>query len=95
MLMVHLFDHSLVASVLKSYPSKFVGCCLAKPDEDGSGVKHLEDLVSKDGYKAVRFNPELWPSGQKMTNEVGKALFSRAGELGVPVGFLCMKGLSL
>lgn len=26
-----------------------------------------------------------------MTNEVGKALFSRAGELGVPVGFMCMK----
>lgn len=28
-----------------------------------------------------------------MTNEVGKAMFSRAGELGVPVGFLCMKVL--
>jgi hypothetical protein len=28
-----------------------------------------------------------------MTNEVGKAIFSRAGELGVPVGFLCMKVL--
>lgn len=30
-----------------------------------------------------------------MTNEVGKALFSKAGELGIPVGFMCMKGLSL
>lgn len=26
-----------------------------------------------------------------MTNEVGKAMFSKAGELGVPVGFMCMK----
>lgn len=26
-----------------------------------------------------------------MTNEVGKALFSKAGELGIPVGFMCMK----
>lgn len=26
-----------------------------------------------------------------MTNEVGKALFAKAGELGVPVGFMCMK----
>ena len=28
-----------------------------------------------------------------MTNEVGKAMFSRAGALGVPVGFMCMKVL--
>lgn len=30
-----------------------------------------------------------------MTNEIGKAMFSKAGELGVPVGFMCMKGLNL
>ncbi|ONI29911.1 hypothetical protein PRUPE_1G221700 [Prunus persica] len=91
----HKFDHSLVTSVLKKYPSKFVGCCLANPTEDGSGVKQLERLILQDNYRAVRFNPYLWPSGQQMTNEVGKAMFSKAGELGVPVGFMCMKGLSL
>ncbi|XP_058103066.1 uncharacterized protein LOC131246719 isoform X6 [Magnolia sinica] len=87
----HKFDHSLVTSVLKKYPSKFVGCLLANPAEDGSGIKQLEDLILKDGYRAVRFNPYIWPSGQKMTNEVGKAMFSKAGELGVPVGFMCLK----
>ncbi|KAI3467758.1 hypothetical protein Pfo_024421 [Paulownia fortunei] len=91
----HKFDHSYVTSVLKQYPSKFVGCCLANPAEDGTGIKQLEDLISKDGYRAVRFNPYLWPSGQLMTNEVGKAMFAKAGELGVPVGFMCMKGLDL
>ncbi|KAG6781388.1 hypothetical protein POTOM_014288 [Populus tomentosa] len=91
----HKFDHSLVTSVLKKYPNKFVGCCLANPAEDGSGLKHLEELILKDGYRAVRFNPYLWPSGEKMTNDIGKALFSKAGELGVPVGFMCMKGLNL
>ncbi|XP_030956645.1 uncharacterized protein LOC115978894 [Quercus lobata] len=91
----HKFDHSLVTSVLNKYPTKFVGCCLANPAEDGSGVKQLEHLILKDGYRAVRFNPYLWPSGQQMTNEVGKAMFSKAGELGVPVGFMCMKGLRL
>lgn len=30
-----------------------------------------------------------------MTNEIGKALFSKAGECGVPVGFMCMKVLQL
>ncbi|XP_072980630.1 uncharacterized protein [Typha angustifolia] len=91
----HMFDHSLVTSVLKRHPSKFTGCCLANPAEDGSGIKQFEHLVVKDGYRAVRFNPALWPSGQKMTNEVGKAMFAKAGELGVPVGIMCMKGLSL
>ncbi|CAG7874516.1 unnamed protein product [Brassica rapa] len=91
----HKFDHSLVTSVLKKYPSKFVGCCLANPAEDGSGIKELESLVLESNYRAVRFNPYLWPSGQKMTNAVGKAMFSKAGELGVPVGFMCMKGLDL
>lgn len=27
----------------------------------------------------------------QMTNEVGKVLFSMAGKLGIPVGFMCMK----
>ncbi|KAL1565331.1 4-sulfomuconolactone hydrolase-like [Salvia divinorum] len=91
----HKFDHSYVTSVLKKYPSKFFGCCLANPAEDGTGVKQMESLISEDGYRAVRFNPYLWPSGQLMTNEVGKAMFAKAGKLGAPVGFMCMKGLDL
>ncbi|XP_043723704.1 4-sulfomuconolactone hydrolase-like [Telopea speciosissima] len=91
----HKFDHSLVTSVLKKYPSKFVGCCLANPSEDGNGINQLEHLILKDGYCAVRFNPYLWPSGQRMTTEIGRAMFSKAGELGAPVGFMCMKGLNL
>lgn len=29
----------------------------------------------------------------QMTNHVGKAMFAKAGELGAPVGFICMKVL--
>ncbi|KAL1804553.1 uncharacterized protein LOC108203046 isoform X2 [Daucus carota subsp. sativus] len=91
----HKSDHSFVTSVLRKYPSKFIGCCLANPEEDGGGVQQLEHLITKDGYRAVRFNPYLWPSGQKMTNQIGKSMFSKAGELGTPVGIMCMKGLDL
>ncbi|KAL5213845.1 hypothetical protein ABZP36_002997 [Zizania latifolia] len=91
----HMFDHSLVTSVLKKYPSKFIGCCLANPADDGSGIKQLEHLIVQEKYHAVRFNPNLWPSGQKMTNEVGRSLFAKAGELGAPVGIMVMKGISL
>ncbi|KAG8064308.1 hypothetical protein GUJ93_ZPchr0004g40296 [Zizania palustris] len=87
----HMFDHSLVTSVLKKYPSKFIGCCLANPADDGSGIKQLEHLIVQEKYRAVRFNPSLWPSGQKMTNEVGRSLFAKAGELGAPVGIMVMK----
>lgn len=139
-------------SVLKKYPSKFIGCCLANPADDGSGIKQLEHLIvqvrllkfswtqkglynlafsnikflrsRQEKYRAVRFNPNLWPSGQKvykweaehhfslyllifiydqsglktqnvsnkqMTNEVGRLLFAKAGELGAPVGIMVMK----
>ncbi|WVZ08405.1 hypothetical protein V8G54_021751 [Vigna mungo] len=103
---VPLLSFCSLNSVLKKYPTKFVGCCLANPADDGSGLKQFEDLVLKDGYRAVRFNPYLWPTGEKacklisltyllMTNKVGKAIFQRAGELNVAVGFMCMKGLGL
>ncbi|KAF0924963.1 hypothetical protein E2562_015029 [Oryza meyeriana var. granulata] len=72
----HMFDHSLVTSVLKKYPSKFIGCCLANPADDGSGIKQLEHLIVQ------------------MTNEVGRSLFAKAGELGAPVGIMVMKGIS-
>ncbi|XP_002968753.2 uncharacterized protein LOC9650966 [Selaginella moellendorffii] len=91
----HKFDHSYVTSVLQSHPEKFVGCCLGNPEQDGRGLAELERLVEHDGYRAVRFNPYLWPSGEKMTNEVGKRMFAKAGQLGIPVGFMCFKGLSL
>ncbi|KAH9302433.1 hypothetical protein KI387_014016, partial [Taxus chinensis] len=87
----HMFDHSYINSVLQRYPTKFVGCCLANPAEDGSGIGELEHLVTKEGYRAVRFNPYLWPDSQKMTNKVGKTMFAKSGELGVPVGFMCFK----
>ncbi|GJN27808.1 hypothetical protein PR202_gb15860 [Eleusine coracana subsp. coracana] len=89
------FHFGFCFSVLKKYPSKFIGCCLANPADDGSGIKQLEHLIVQEKYRAVRFNPNLWSSGQKMTNEVGRSLFAKAGELGAPVGIMVMKGISL
>lgn len=43
--MESLIPTLMLDSVLKKYPTKFVGCCLANPAEDGSGVKGLEELV--------------------------------------------------
>lgn len=50
----------------------------------------------RQGFCGVRFNPYLWPEGGPgMKDETGLALYRRAGELGMPVGVMCFKGLCL
>lgn len=88
----HLYDHSYVTSVLKRYPDKFVGALLANPTSDRC-VQDLEQLIVRDGFRAVRFNPYLWPEGRPMTDERGRAMYARAGQLGAPVGHMPFKGL--
>eukprot|EP01025_Chloroclados_australasicus_P046027 TRINITY_DN507_c0_g1_i1.p1 TRINITY_DN507_c0_g1~~TRINITY_DN507_c0_g1_i1.p1 ORF type:complete len:382 (-),score=48.53 TRINITY_DN507_c0_g1_i1:893-2038(-) len=89
----HLYDHSYVTSVLRRYPNKFVGCLLADATQGGGGADELERLVKEEGYRAVRFNPQLWPEGEKMTNEVGQKMYEKAGELDVPVAYLLYNGI--
>lgn len=60
--------------------------------QDG-GADELERLVKEEGFSAVRFNPYLWPEGEKMTNARGRKMYQRAGALGVPVGHMPFKGL--
>lgn len=91
----HLYDHSYVSSVLRAAPTRFVGCLLADPRPDGGGEAELRRLVQDEGYRAVRFNPYLWPEGERMTNDIGRAMYAAAGELGVPVGHMPFKGLLL
>ncbi|CAN1247383.1 hypothetical protein LINPERPRIM_LOCUS6297 [Linum perenne] len=66
--------------------SSVVDKCPYFPGQEPTLPGHI-DFLLQDGYRAVRFNPYLWPSGEKMTNE--------ARELGVHVGFMCMKHHSL
>ena len=56
-------------------------------------LAHL--LVPEGPFRAVRFNPGLWPEGERMTNPVGRDMFRLAGERGAPVGFMCFHGLHL
>jgi len=92
----HGFDHSYMTSVIRRHPSRFKGMLLADPrdpSDGGRGVEQMEELVRNEGYCGVRFHPYIWPAGERMTNAVGKALYKKAGELGVPVGHMVMKGL--
>lgn len=67
----HLYDHSYVASVLRKHPDKFVGCALVNPTlEAASAAAEVERLALQDGFRALRFNPYLWPDGRRMSDEV-------------------------
>ncbi|KAG4924661.1 hypothetical protein JHK87_050201 [Glycine soja] len=63
-------------------------------DVDPSGDKYLPWDSCSVFYSAMLFSlfRALLPwDSCSMTNKVGKVIFQRAGELNVPVGFMCMK----
>ncbi|KAL7460768.1 hypothetical protein ACHAXS_001212 [Conticribra weissflogii] len=98
----HKFDHSYVKNAIKTYPDKFKGMMLFDPSLSSKmAIVRLEELVLA-GFVGVRFNPYLWPDAQPMsgkcedgTDGAGMAVYRRCGELNIPVGIMCFKGLSL
>lgn len=60
-------------------------------------IQPISLAIRSKGAGTSAWNPGCIPhyltcfSLLQMTNEVGKAMFGKAGELGVPVGFMCMK----
>jgi len=91
----HKFDHSYVTAAIKAHPDKFKGMMLHDPSLPlKDALVTLEELSSL-GFVGVRFNPYLWPEGETMSNAVGLEVFKRCGELNMPVGIMCFKGLDL
>jgi len=85
------FDHSYVASVIARYPKFFTGMALANPSVDPVEAEGYLRGLKKDGFVALRFNPYLWKGS--MADENGKAIYAKAGEMGMAVGVMCFKGL--
>jgi predicted TIM-barrel fold metal-dependent hydrolase len=48
---VHKFDHSYVASVLRAYPDKFKGVCLANPTLGPDGAAAELAKLKKQGKR--------------------------------------------
>lgn len=88
----HMYDHSYVMSALKAHPDFFRGMGLANPTlPPTEAVAALEELHNS-GFVGVRFNAGNFEGG--LQSEVGRALYKRAGELGMCVGVMCFKGLA-
>jgi predicted TIM-barrel fold metal-dependent hydrolase len=103
----HKFDHSYVAHAISSHPDKFKGMLLHDPSlSKEDALLNLEELLLQ-GFVGVRFNPYLWPSNKEdghgpqngrlamSSDPAGMAVFQRCGELNMPVGIMCFKGLHL
>lgn len=88
----HMYDHSFVTRALKEHPTFFRGMGLANPTAPvAEAVAELEALHAA-GFVGVRFNAGNFQGG--LTSDVGRALYKRAGELGMPVGVMAFKGLA-
>ncbi|KAG5181590.1 hypothetical protein JKP88DRAFT_186750 [Tribonema minus] len=90
----HLYDHSYVQHCLQQWPQRFKGMGLLQPESVTvqQACTQLQTL-QRQGFCSVRFNPYLWPEGQGMSNDFGRQVYKKAGELKMPVGFMCFKGL--
>ena len=87
----HMYDHSYVAKALKDHPDFFKGMGLANPTlPPAEAVAELEALHAS-GFVGVRFNAGNFADG--LASDVGRALYKRCGELGMPVGVMAFKGL--
>jgi predicted TIM-barrel fold metal-dependent hydrolase len=87
----HAYDHSYVTKVLKEHPTFFRGMGLANPTVPPAEAVAALEALKADGFVGVRFNAGAFEGG--LTSPVAKALYARAGELGMPVGVMAFKGL--
>lgn len=60
---------------MKKYPTKFVGCCLANPADDGIGIKHLEELVTHVRKEKKILNPFIKHNFARAMNSLNEILF--------------------
>jgi predicted TIM-barrel fold metal-dependent hydrolase len=81
------WDHRYVTECLRRWSDRFVGMCLINPS-DPNAPQTLERLVTKDGYRAVRINPNLYPQGVGLDSDISDRILEKAAELGIAVGFL-------
>lgn len=95
-------DHSYVMNAIKKYPNQLKGMMLYDPlynTNVNDAIERLNDLVLQ-GFVGVRFNPYLfqqinenqWELMSK-PNSISLRIYQRCGELNIPVGIMCFKGL--
>ncbi|CAM9251840.1 unnamed protein product [Choristocarpus tenellus] len=102
-LQLQMFPHDSTlckcSHAVSCHPGRFKGMCLANPDLEPDEASAEIERLHNEGFCGVRFNPYLWPVGQwggrGMADPVGMAMFRKAGELGMPVGVMCFKGLGM
>ena len=105
----HGFDHSYVVKALEQHPNRFKGMLLLDPSlSEDDATSFVRNMVAQ-GFVGVRFNPYLWPQLSPddpdhkeeeaprfapMSQGVGRAVYALCGELQIPVGIMCFRGLS-
>eukprot|EP00448_Togula_jolla_P020006 CAMPEP_0170584618 /NCGR_PEP_ID=MMETSP0224-20130122/8779_1 /TAXON_ID=285029 /ORGANISM="Togula jolla, Strain CCCM 725" /LENGTH=359 /DNA_ID=CAMNT_0010908053 /DNA_START=62 /DNA_END=1140 /DNA_ORIENTATION=- len=91
-------DYSYLKAAMEAHPARLKGIFLADADLDPAEAAGWVERIagSHSGWVGIRFNPYKWPQGSEkgMADDTGLAMFQKAGELGLVVGFMPFKGLS-
>mmetsp|Transcript_150269 Transcript_150269/g.480902 ORF Transcript_150269/g.480902 Transcript_150269/m.480902 type:complete len:323 (+) Transcript_150269:540-1508(+) len=92
-------DYSYLTTAMDAHPARLRGMFVAdpsvgSPDDAAAGLERT--ARSHAGWVGVRFNPYKWPQQSElgMADDVGRAMFRKAGELGLVVGFMPFEGLA-
>mmetsp|Transcript_10425 Transcript_10425/g.23622 ORF Transcript_10425/g.23622 Transcript_10425/m.23622 type:complete len:385 (-) Transcript_10425:206-1360(-) len=91
-------DYRYVTAAMDAHPGRLKGFFVAdarqKPDEAAKWLEQTAKL--HPGWVGVRFNPYKWPTDSEvgMADATGVAMFKKAAELRLVVGFMPFQGLS-
>lgn len=77
------------------FVGRFKGMALMNPTLSISEGSSYINERKKEGFVSIRFNPYLWPEGELMSDERGASFYATAGDLKLPVAFMCFQGLPL
>ncbi|KAJ1630383.1 hypothetical protein T492DRAFT_89553 [Pavlovales sp. CCMP2436] len=85
-------DHSYAQSALGQHPDFFRAMAVADPRLGTDRACAALEQLKAAGFSGVRFNAGLFPAAEGMGGPTGRALFAKAGELGMPVGVMAFGG---
>ena len=87
------FDHSYLDQAIDA--KRLYGIFLLNPQlslEEGIDYINSFERKKQIGYVGMRLNPALFPAGESLSGEKGKALYNAAGLAGFPINVMCFTG---
>jgi len=89
-------DYSYLIAAMRAHPAKIRGVFVADPSvpPEDAGAWVERTALSAEGWAGIRFNPLKWLASGGVAGSSARAMYRRAGELGLTATFMPFDGLS-